>query len=89
MTPGMRTHITLVTLAFALAALSSCAPREQLETEWIGKTRNDLTAAYGQPRGAVAEGDTGGEELFYSYQGHHYVFETGPDGKITRAVEVK
>jgi hypothetical protein len=43
----------------------------------------------GQPKEAVPMTDTGGEMLYYSYEGHHYVFETGPDGKISSAVQTR
>jgi hypothetical protein len=43
----------------------------------------------GQPKEAVPMTDTGGEMLYYSYEGHHYVFETDPLGKITSAVQTR
>lgn len=27
--------------------------------------------------------DTGGEMLFYTYEGHHYIFETSPSGVVS------
>ncbi len=57
--------------------------------QWIGKDRTQLANQMGQPKEAVPMTDTGGEMLFYSYQGHHYVFETGPDGLITSAVQTR
>jgi hypothetical protein len=57
--------------------------------QWIGKSRVDLANQMGQPKEAVPMTDTGGEMLFYSYEGHHYVFETGPDGSIISAVQTR
>jgi threonine dehydrogenase-like Zn-dependent dehydrogenase len=57
--------------------------------QWIGKNRVDLANQMGQPKEAVPMTDTGGEMLFYSYEGHHYVFETGPDGSIISAVQTR
>jgi len=56
---------------------------------WIGKDRVQLANQMGQPKEAVPMTDTGGEMLYYSWEGHHYVFETGPDGLITSAVQTR
>jgi hypothetical protein len=40
----------------------------------------------GEPKRAIPMTDTGGEMLFYSYQGHHYVLETNPLGVVDAAV---
>ena len=57
--------------------------------QWIGKDRVQLAKVMGDPKEAVPMTDTGGELLFYSYQGHHYVFETNPLGQIDSAVQTR
>jgi len=81
-------------IALGLMALTAGCTTPSQESrsavaQWIGKNRVDLTNQMGQPKSAVPLTDTGGEDLFYSYQGHHYVFETGPDGQIISAVQTK
>jgi hypothetical protein len=44
--------------------------------EWIGKDRVQLAQHMEAPRQAVPMTDTGGEELFYSFQSHRYYFQT-------------
>ncbi|HUY38043.1 MAG TPA: hypothetical protein VMV13_04400 [Candidatus Binataceae bacterium] len=86
----MKRVIIAGVLGFAMLAMTGCASsREQSQSEWIGKTRSDLSSEMGDPKGAVPMTDTGGEMLFYSYQGHHYVFETDADGKIDSATQVR
>ncbi|MGO9452095.1 MAG: hypothetical protein ACLQDV_13800 [Candidatus Binataceae bacterium] len=58
----------------------------QAAAEWIGKDRRTLVSQMGKPSYAVPTDETGGEELFYSYQGHHYIFETDAHGLIATAV---
>jgi hypothetical protein len=87
----------LITTAALAAGLMICAaactmPAQESRSavaQWIGKDRVQLANQMGQPKEAVPMTDTGGEMLFYSYEGHHYVFETGPDGLITSAVQTK
>lgn len=55
--------------------------------QWKGRNRVELTQQMGQPKEAVPLTDTGGEMLYYSYEGHHYVFETDPQGNIISAVQ--
>jgi hypothetical protein len=57
--------------------------------QWIGKNRVELAHQMGQPKEAVPMTDTGGDMLYYSYEGHHYVFETDPQGNITSAVQTR
>ncbi|MGC1677551.1 MAG: hypothetical protein WA740_08460 [Candidatus Binataceae bacterium] len=86
----MKGTIMTGVLALAMLATAGCASsQEQSQSEWIGKTRSDLAAQMGDPKGAVPMTDTGGEMLFYSYQGHHFVFETNAKGRIDRATQVK
>ncbi|HVA77820.1 MAG TPA: hypothetical protein VNF27_07985 [Candidatus Binataceae bacterium] len=87
----MKRSIMAGVLALAMLAMAGCAGQgqEQSQSQWLGKSRSDLSAAMGEPKSAVPLPDTGGEMMFYSYQGHHYVFETGADGKIEKAVEVR
>ena len=62
---------------------------ESSQAQWIGRNRVELAHQMGQPKEAVPMTDTGGEMLFYSYEGHHYVFETDPHGNITAAVQTR
>jgi hypothetical protein len=54
--------------------------------QFLGKDRVQITKIMGEPKGAIPMTDTGGEMLFYSYQGHHYVLETNPLGVVDAAV---
>ena len=94
----MKRFIAAGALALGLAVtLGACSnmvtpPSEESRSavaQWIGKDRVTLAKQMGQPKEAVPMTDTGGEMLFYSYEGHHYVFETGPDGLINSAVQVR
>ena len=83
---------TIGAVALGLAVFvggCSMPAQENTLSQWIGKNRTDLAAQMGQPKEAVPMTDTGGEMLFYGYQGHHYVFEVGPDGNITNAVQTR
>ncbi|HKM99116.1 MAG TPA: hypothetical protein VJX23_01270 [Candidatus Binataceae bacterium] len=88
----MKRLITTGALAIGLMVIAAgCTAQESRKaaSEWIGKDRTQLATQMGQPKEAVPMTDTGGEMLFYSYEGHHYVFETGPDGLITSAVQTR
>ena len=78
----------LMTAAGCSYFQGATAPESSLP-QWIGKNRTDLAQQMGQPKEAVPMSDTGGEMLFYGYEGHHYVFETGADGKINSAVQTR
>jgi hypothetical protein len=85
----MNRSITTGLLALGLLALAAgCVEQEsrRAASEWIGKDRVELANVMGPPRQAVPMTDTGGEMLFYSYQGHHYIFETNPQGVIHSGV---
>lgn len=82
----------LLAIGLALAAAACTTPAQESRSavaQWIGKNRVDLANQMGQPKEAVPMTDTGGEMLYYSYEGHHYVFETGPSGDITAAVQTR
>jgi len=92
----------LITAGAALAlglvvTLGACSntfttPSEESRSavaQWVGKNRVELANQMGQPKEAVPMTDTGGEMLYYSYGGHHYVFETDPQGNITSAVQTR
>jgi hypothetical protein len=94
----MKRLITIGALAMGLAvAVAACSnaittPSEESRSavaQWIGKDRVQLANQMGQPKEAVPMTDTGGEMLYYSYEGHHYVFETDPEGKISSAVQTR
>lgn len=55
--------------------------------EWVGKDRKALATAMGQPRLAVPM-ESGAEELYYSFEGHQYYFETDLKGNIQTAVQI-
>ena len=86
----MKRMILSVVLAIGMLIVAAgCAEQESRKAaaQWIGKDRADLDRAMGAPRESVPLTDTGGVMLVYTYQGHHYVFETSPQGVITSAVE--
>jgi len=72
-----------------MAGCAGCTTQEsrRAASEWIGKDRVQLAEKMGQPRMAVPMTDSGGEELFYTYEGHHYYFQTNAHGLIETAVE--
>lgn len=74
--------------AILLTTCVGCVEQEsrRAAAEWIGKDRVQLAQQMGAPRQAVPMTDTGGEELFYSFQGHHYYFQTNAQGLIETAV---
>jgi hypothetical protein len=54
--------------------------------EWVGKSVNDLKAKFGQPTSVLPLAQTAGYMIVYAEPGGaHYVFETGPNGKIVSA----
>lgn len=57
--------------------------------QFLGKDRVQITKIMGEPKEAIPMTDTGGEMLFYSYQGHHYVLETNPLGYVDSAVRTR
>jgi hypothetical protein len=76
--------IGLLTLA---AGCTSQQESRRAASEWIGKDRTELAKVMGQPHQAVPMTDTGGEMLFYGYEGHRYIFEISPAGVVTSAVQ--
>ncbi len=55
-------------------------------SEFIGKTAKEISARLGPPTTAEYLQETGGYLLIYAHPGEpHYVFETGPDGRVKRA----
>jgi hypothetical protein len=89
----MRTTLnSFIAMAAMLVLLVGCAPEQtsSARSEWIGKRRRDLIAALGEPTSATPLIQTGGELIIYAKSGHpHYAFETGPDGKVVKAAEMK
>jgi len=93
----MTRAIVSAVLAIGLIGMMAGCAAEQAEqdehrkpvAQWIGKDRVQLADAMGQPIEAYPIRETGGEMLFYSHGGHHYVFETGPDGLIDSAVQTR
>ena len=90
----MKRAIVMGTLALVLATIATGCVLEQAEqdesrkaaVQFLGKDRVQITKILGEPKGAIPMTDTGGEMLFYSYQGHHYVLETNPLGVVDVAV---
>ena len=81
-----------IVIAAVAIALSGCTARQPASagSEWVGKPRHDLIAALGQPTSATPLIETGGELLIYAKSGRpHYAFETGPDGTVVKAAEIK
>ena len=91
-------RVTLMgTLALGIALIAGGCAHEHAEqdesrkaaAQWLGKDRTQLAKTMGPPKEAVPLTDTGGEMLFYSYDGHHYVFEINPLGMIDSAVQTR
>jgi hypothetical protein len=60
------------------------------QAQWLGVPRHELLKKFGRPSQIIEYPDTGGQLLIYSHPGQpHYVFETGPDGKVIRAAKTK
>jgi hypothetical protein len=86
-TAGVALALAVTSGACSNAITTPSQESRSAAAQWIGKSRVELASQMGQPRQAVPMTDTGGELLYYSYQGHHYVFETDPQGNITSAVQ--
>ncbi len=82
---------TITAVVAIVVAATGCSTGEngRAAAQWLGKDRTELAKTMGAPKQALPLPDTGGELLFYSYQGHHYVFETGANGKISSAVQTE
>jgi hypothetical protein len=61
--------------------------QEKRLPEWIGKDRKELVAKMGEPTLAVPM-ESGGEELYFSYQGHNYYFQTDFKRDVKTAVQL-
>jgi hypothetical protein len=61
--------------------------QEKSLPEWIGKDRKELVKQMGEPNLAVPM-ESGAEELYFSYQGHKYYFETDFKRDIKTAVQL-
>jgi hypothetical protein len=93
----MNRAITMGVLVLGLAALATGCVLQQAEQEesrkaaaqFLGKDRVQITNIMGNPKEAVPMTDTGGEMLFYSYDGHHYVLETNALGVVDSAVRTR
>lgn len=69
-------------------ALALTKPSEEKNLpEWIGKSPRDLVEKMGQPKMMVPM-ESGAKELYYSYEGHKYYFETDLKGSIRTAVQI-
>ena len=65
-------------------------PESGAQTQWLGVTRAELFEKLGKPSQIIEYPDTGGQLLKYSDRGQkHYVFETGPDGRVIRAAVIR
>ncbi len=95
----------LFALAALAVALCSPAPRAALaqgvptprrtpepgtHSKWVGMTRAELFKKLGKPSQIVEYPDTGGQLLVYHLpDGRHYVFETGANGRVARAAQLR
>ena len=67
-------------------ATPSASGKGQDVSKWIGKSTKEVKARLGEPSSTQYLQETGGWLLIYSHSGEpHYVFETGPDGKVRKA----
>lgn len=72
--------------AFESSATRPDAKKQTSANEWIGKTLPELTTNLGQPTSVQPLLETTGQLIIYGRPGQsHYVFETGPNGKIVSA----
>jgi hypothetical protein len=62
--------------------------QEKRLPEWIGKDRKELVEKMGEPSLAIPMQAGGGEELYFSYQGHKYYFETDYKRDVKTAVQL-
>ena len=62
--------------------------QEKRLPEWIGKDRKELVEQMGEPTLAIPMQSGGGEELYFSYQGHKYYFETDYKRDVKTAVQL-
>lgn len=82
--------LTIAAIAvLLLTVIGGCTAQEsrRAAAQWIGKNRAELDQQMGPPRQAVPMTDTGGTELFYTYEGHHYYFQTNAKGVVETAVK--
>lgn len=86
-----------MTIVMVLAGCASQTPPPAAQTDqqntfasqWIGKRRREVIAQFGQPTTSTPLIETGGELLTYAKQGQpRYVFETGPQATVIKAVEM-
>ena len=61
--------------------------QEKRLPEWIGKDRKELVEKMGEPTLAIPM-ESGAEELYFSYQGHKYYFETDFKRNVKTAVQL-
>jgi hypothetical protein len=61
--------------------------QEKRLPEWIGKDHKELVEKLGEPTLAVPM-ESGGEELYFSYQGHKYYFQTDFKRDVKTAVQL-
>ena len=61
--------------------------QEKRLPEWIGKDRKEVVEEMGEPTLAVPM-ESGGEELYFSHQGHKYYFETDDKRDVKTAVQL-
>lgn len=91
----MKLAVVIETLALFVATIATGCVLEQAEQEesrkaaaqFLGEDRVQITKIMGEPKGAIPMTDTGGEMLFYTYEGHHYIFETSPSGVVSSGVQ--
>jgi hypothetical protein len=62
--------------------------QEKRLPEWIGKDRKELVEKMGEPTLAIPMQSGGGEELYFSYDGHKYYFETDYKRDVRTAVQL-
>jgi hypothetical protein len=62
--------------------------QEKRLPEWIGKDRKEVVKKLGEPTLAVPMESGGGEELYFSHEGHKYYFETNDKRDVKTAVQL-
>ncbi|HLH78446.1 MAG TPA: hypothetical protein VKV28_16725 [Candidatus Binataceae bacterium] len=88
---GLRAAILIAgVLGCLVTPLAAASAKQQNAKFWMGKNIGQAVKALGQPTQMVPIIETGGAMYIYAKKNErHMVFETGPDGVISKAVNVQ
>ncbi len=72
--------------AYDSSTVPTSSAQRPRASDWIGRTMPELTTKLGPPTSVQPLLETAGQLIIYARPGEpHYVFETGPNGKIVSA----